>query len=415
MSEGPRVADVVDLDLTDPATFSTGPPYEQYALLRREAPVAWHPHLAADGRPGFWVVTRYDDAMTVEHDPGTFSSSARWGGTLIEPAGADAELHIINRDPPEHTRLRAHLRELFTARHVRSVEDHLRATAKEVVTAAAARDEIDLATDVAARIPAPALAELLELPAEDRPTFCGWIDELMGDEPVDRSRAPSAAATELFAYVDELADRDATAGTVIGAVLAHETAGGDRIDPVELAMFFVFLAIAGNSTPRSVISGGALALLEHPGELARLQDDPSLLPAAVEEVLRHVSPVNYIRRTATRATRLGGVAIAAGDKVTVWYSSANRDEAQFADPDRFDVGRTPNRHVAFGGPGPHFCLGAGFARLGLAVTLAELVDHLLPHVERAGPVERPRQVHANEISHLPLRRRAATAPGARHG
>jgi cytochrome P450 len=168
-------------------------------------------------------------------------------------------------------------------------------------------------------------------------------------------------------------------------------------------MFFLFLAIAGNSTVRSTITGGALALMDHPAEQARLRADRSLVPTAVEEMLRHVSPVNYFRRTATRDCELAGARIAAGDKVTLWYSAANRDERRFVDPDRFDVGRRPNDHIAFGGHGPHFCIGARLARRQVTIVVEELLDHLFPHVEQAGPVRRPPQVHENEIAALPVR------------
>lgn len=397
---------VAGIDLADPATFRHGPPYEYFARLRRDVPVAWQPHPSADG-PGFWLVTRYDDVMAVEQDPETFSSSSRLGGTLIEPAGADAELHLINKDPPEHTKLRAHVRAPFIGRHVGAIRDRIQSAARDVVAAAAGSDRFDLATEVSARIPALALAELLEVPVEDRPRFLDWVSGLLSTAPKDRSRVPSREATELFAYILELvgsrAGGPAGGSEVLAALVNHEI-DGQPADPFELCMFFVFLTFAGNTTMRSAITGGTLALLQHPEQQARLRADRSLLPTAAEEVLRYVSPVNYFRRTATRDTELAGVTIRAGAKVTLWYCSANRDEDHFPEPDRFDVGRTPNQHLAFGGYGPHFCLGAKFARLQLTAALGEIVDQL-PDLELAGTAVWSPFNHENEISHLPVRRR----------
>lgn len=401
-----RTPVVADVNLADPATFRDGPPHEHFARLRAQAPVAWQHHPSADGS-GFWVVTRYDDVMAVEHDPATFSSSSRLGGTLIEPAGADAGLHIINKDPPEHTRLRAHVRAPFTGRHISLIRDRVRCAARGVVAAVADRDRFDLVTEISAKIPPLALAELLEVPDEDRPRFLGWVGGLLSVDPAERGRAPSREAAELFAYIFELtgarAGDPARGPGVLAPLLGHEI-DGHRADPLELCMFFLFLALAGSTTMHSAITGGTLALLRHPHEQARLRADRSLLPAAADEVLRYVSPVNYFRRTATRDTELAGVTIRAGDKVTVWYTSANRDEARFPDPGRFDVGRTPNQHVAFGGYGPHFCLGAKFARFQLTVVLAEILDQLLPRLELAGPVRHAADNHENAFTHMPVRR-----------
>jgi cholest-4-en-3-one 26-monooxygenase len=391
------------LDLTDPATFADGPPHAHFALLRAAAPVAWHPFPTADG-PGYWAVTRHDDVMAVERDPATFSSEARFGGCLIDDIGPDGALHLINQDPPGHTRLRRHLHRLFTPRRLDTIEGGLRAAARRIVRDAVARGEFDLVRDVSARLPPVALAELFDLPAGDRPGFYAWVDALLATDPLERLAEPTPESVELFAYVHDLASsRAAEPRDDIVSALVTADVDGDHLGAEVLSMFFLFLAIAGNSTVRSTITGGALALMDHPAEQARLRADRSLVPTAVEEMLRHVSPVNYFRRTATRHCELAGARIAAGDKVTLWYSAANRDERRFVDPDRFDVGRRPNDHIAFGGHGPHFCIGARLARRQVTIVVEELLDHLFPHVEQAGPVRRPPQVHENEIAALPVR------------
>lgn len=399
-------APVVDeVDLTDPEVFRDGPPYEFFARLRREAPVAWQPTSSAHG-VGLWLVTRHADVVAVERDPETFSSSHQLGGTLIEPVGADAGLHLINKDSPEHFALRAHVRRPFVGRQLDAIRDRVATIARQVVAAAAGKGHFDMATDVAAKIPAMALVELLEIPAADRPRFLDWIDGLLRNAPQDRSKVPSQHATELLAYVLDAvsggSDQVARRSAVLSELTSHQV-DGRPADPLELCMFLIFLTFAGNTTMRSAITGGTLALLQHPEEQARLLADRSLLRSAADEVLRYVSPVNYFRRTATRDTDLAGVTIPAGATVTLWYCSANRDELRFAEPDRFDVGRSPNPHLAFGGFGPHYCLGASFARIQLAAVVGEIVSQLLPRLELAGAPVRAAFNHENEISHLPVR------------
>lgn len=395
---------VNDLDLADKAVFLDGPPYEYFEYLRREAPIAWREHDDEDGT-GYWMLTKWDDVMAVERDPETFSSFK--GGTFIEPMGAGTELMMLNQDPPRHTRLRRLVSRMFTPRHLRSVEDSIRVAAKDIVTAAKTKGEIDLVTEVSADLPLVVIAELLGVPQEDRHKVFEWSNRMIGADDPEYSQGitnPEEAAAELYAYAQALAEqRLADPGDDIVTMLLTGEVDGEKLDEMEFNFFFLLLAVAGNETTRNLISGGVLALLENPDQRDKLVANPDLIPSAVEEMLRWVSPVNYFRRTATRDTEVRGQAIKEGEKVTLWYSAANRDEEKFPGANRFLVDRTPNEHVAFGGRGPHFCLGANLARFEITVMFEQLLATILPTMELAGPVERLQMNLINGIKHMPVR------------
>jgi len=391
-----------NVDLADKTTFLAGQPHEFFARLRREEPVSWQDHETDDG-DGFWIVTKYDDVMDVERDPELFSSQI--GGTMIEPLGGGSELMMLNQDPPRHTRLKLLVSRMFTPRHIRSIEDSIRTAAKDIVERVASKGEIDLVTEVSADLPLIVIAELLGVPQEDRHKVFEWSNRMVGsDDPeYGGDGNPMEASVELFAYAQSLAEaRMADPGDDIVTLLLTGEVDGEKLDPMEFNLFFMLLAVAGNETTRNLITGGVLALLDNPEERDRLCTDPSLLPTAVEEMLRYVSPVNYFRRTATRDTEIRGVPIKEGEKVTIWYPSANRDEDQFPDPERFDVGRTPNEHVAFGARGPHFCLGANLARFEITCMFEELVRTILPEMEQSGPADRLQMNLIAGIKHLPV-------------
>jgi cholest-4-en-3-one 26-monooxygenase len=392
-----------NVDLADKTTFLAGQPHEFFARLRREEPVSWQDHETDDG-DGFWIVTKYDDVMDVERDPELFSSQI--GGTMIEPLGGGSELMMLNQDPPRHTRLKLLVSRMFTPRHIRSIEDSIRTAAKDIVERVASKGEIDLVTEVSADLPLIVIAELLGVPQEDRHKVFEWSNRMVGsDDPeYGGDGNPMEASVELFAYAQSLAEaRMADPGDDIVTLLLTGEVDGEKLDPMEFNLFFMLLAVAGNETTRNLITGGVLALLDNPEERDRLCTDPSLLPTAVEEMLRYVSPVNYFRRTATRDTEIRGVPIKEGEKVTIWYPSANRDEDQFPDPERFDVGRTPNEHVAFGARGPHFCLGANLARFEITCMFEELVRTILPEMEQSGPADRLQMNLIAGIKHLPVK------------
>jgi cholest-4-en-3-one 26-monooxygenase len=391
-----------DVDLADGRTFLAGPPHEYFDFLRSEHPVAWVDHLEPDG-PGFWALTRWDDVMAVERDPETFSSYA--GGAFIGPVDEGTRLMMINQDPPRHTRLRKLVSRMFTPRHIRSIEDKVRSAAKEIVDRIAPKGEIDFVTEAAADLPLVVIAELIGVPQEDRHKVFEWSNRMVGAEDPEYGgdSDPNEVAAELYAYAQRLADeRLADPGEDIVTLLLTGEVDGEKLDVLEFNVFFLLLAVAGNETTRNLITGGTLALIEHPDQREQLLAEPHSVEVAVEEMLRYVSPVNYFRRTATRDTEIRGTPIRAGDKVTLWYPAANRDPEQFPDPHAFDIDREPNDHVAFGGRGPHFCLGANLARFEINCMFEELRP-ILGDMELTGPVERLHMNLINGIKHMPVK------------
>ncbi len=395
-------------DLADAATFVAGVPHEWFTWLREHDPVHW-----TEAGGGFWVVSRYEDVVTVSRDPATFSS---WRGTalLADLPQSDLEamrLQLIHMDPPEHTALRKVVERAFTPRAVAAMREGVARSAREVVDQVIGKGECDFVTDIAAELPLFVLADVLGVPREDRRMLFDWSNRMVGmddpeygsADPVEADMSARIAIVEMFQYAHELAEtKRRDPGSDITSVLVHAEVDGKRLDDVEFNMFFFLLVVAGNETTRNAISGGARAFLEHREQWDRLVLDPDLLVSATEEVLRWVSPVGQFRRTATRAVELGGRTIAEGEKLVMYYGSANRDPAAFGpSAAKFDVGRDPNHHVAFGF-GTHFCLGASLARLEIR-TMFDEMRRRLPEFESAGPAERLRSNFINGIKHLPVR------------
>jgi cytochrome P450 len=411
--------EVVDVELFDPQVWAAGgQPHAAFARLRAEAPVAWVDEPAVLGwpaGPGYWGVFRHADVRTVNTHPEVFSSQL--GATQIhDPAPDDLVFQrrmLLNLDPPEHSVLRRTVNRAFTPRAVARMSGWVHDRAREIVDGLAGTTSCDFAQDVGRELPLLTLAEIMGVPREDRHLLFEWANRVIGvhDEdyakgsigstgtpPVDpRSRA---SLQDMFDYAHQLAERRRAdpGDDLISMLLAG--VGGQPLTDEEFENFFFLLSVAGNETLRNAIPGGMLALLEHPDQLARLRADRALLPTAVDEMLRWVTPVTQFRRTATRDTELAGQRIAAGDKVVVYYASANRDGAVFAEPDAFDVARTPNDHLTFG-VGPHFCLGTGLARLQMTALFGELLDRV-HDVELAGPVVRLRSNFQNGIKRLPV-------------
>jgi cholest-4-en-3-one 26-monooxygenase len=400
-------ARLADIDLANPDTFVPGWPHEAFARLRAEAPVYWHP--GGGGAGGFWVLSKYRDVMDVSLDSKTFSSGR--GGTILrEFEGDELEANraiMLNMDAPRHTRFRRLVNMGFSPKMVNRLAPHVREMTTRIIDAVAERGECDFVSEISAELPLQVIAEMIGVPLEDRHLVFKWSNQMIGfDDPEYQPNADVSriASMEMFMYANQLVEERKRSPrddeTLLSVLMAAEV-DGEKLSEVEFDSFFLLLAVAGNETTRNLISGGMLALLEYPEQRDRLLRDPSMIPTAVEEMLRWVSPVMYFRRTATRDTEIRGHKIREGDKVTIWYGSANRDEEIFPDGDRFDVGRAPNEHLAFG-IGHHFCLGANLARLEIQIMFEELLRRL-PDLAPNGPVERLRSNFINGIKRMPVR------------
>ena len=369
------------IDLTDAAHYRAGFPHALFTRLRRETPVCWHPApadgLAADA--GFWLLTRHADVQAANRDSARFSAVD--GPSLIDRPEIRGTM-LVSMDGREHARLRRLISAGFTPRMVARLEDRMRRWTASILDAALARGTCNFVADVAYQLPMHVIADIVGIPVADRQWLFTRTNEFLaaGDPAGGQSpQAQLAIQLEMFAYARELGARKRAAPqddvwTILSTVEV-ETGDGGRtaLSELELDLFFLVLTVAGSETTRTAITLGLLALVEHPEQLAALRADPALLPGAVEEMLRWASPVAFFARRATRDTDVHGVRIAAGDRVTLWYASANRDEAVFADPFRFDIRRTANDHLAFGGGGPHYCLGANLARQEMTIFFAELL------------------------------------------
>jgi cholest-4-en-3-one 26-monooxygenase len=387
--------DLSDVDLASLDTFVPAVPHEAFDLLRREAPAFWQAEPHGDG---FWCFTRYEDVSNINRDWETFSS-ARGGPLLVrmdEEQLAQQSLMMLNMDPPMHTRYRLLVNKGFTPRMVSQLEDRVRVLTTAILDSVCEKGECDFVTDIAAELPLQVIAEVMGVPNEERHLLFSWSNQMIGREDPEYGVSDDdalAAATQLYAYADQLAAKKRMApGQDVISVLVSAMVEGEMLSDLELDLFFLLLSVAGNETTRNLISHGMLALIEHPDQRARVLADPSLLPTMVDEMLRFASPVMHFRRTAQHDTLVAGQEVKEGDRVVIWYISANRDERVFTDPHRFDVGRTPNEHIAFGAGGPHFCLGANLARL-----------EIRPDLALDGEVKRLRSNFINGLKHMPVR------------
>ena len=402
-----------DVDLVNRDTYVKGVPHEMFEVLRREAPVFWHDE--EDGR-GFWAVTRYEDVVAVNRDNELYSSHRGTALIMDQPEDtlAQQRLMMLNMDPPMHTRYRLLVNKGFTPRMVGKLEERIGALTNDIVDKVSEKGSCDFVVDIAAELPLQVIAEVMGVPMEDRHKVFDWSNRMIGAEDPEYSVTPEAAmeaSMELYAYANALAaEKRAKPHDDIMSVLLQADVDGERLSELEFDLFFLLLSVAGNETTRNLIAHGMLALIEHPDQRDKLLRNPELLGGAVEEMLRFGTPVMHFRRTASRGTEIAGAPIAEGDKVVIWYISANRDETVFPDPHRFDVERSPNEHVAFGGGGPHFCLGANLARLEIRVLFDEVLRRL-PDMELAGPVERLRSNFINGIKHMPVSFTPAPALG----
>jgi cytochrome P450 len=393
-----------EFDLSDPALFASGDHLAAFARLRREQPV--YQQDAPDGG-SFWSVTRYDDLVRVARDHEYFTAS---DGPTLEPLDAGifamaAQTDAITfiSDPPEHTAQRTLVNRPFTRRAVTKHEAWIRGLVRERLDAVGDAEEIDLVERVG-DVPTRVIAELVGAPREAHDQILSWVMTI-GSQGVGlvTPEAQMQAAGAMIGYAGELVEaKRRQPGDDIVSDLVRAEQGGAPVSGVAMGILFLGLVQAGSETTRSATSNGMALLLEHPDELARLRARPDLLPTAIEEIVRMSSPVTMFRRTARRATQLGGESIREGDRVAMWFVSANRDEAHFADPDRLDIARDPNPHLGFGAPGAHYCLGANLARLELEAIFSEILA-AFAEIELAAPPERVPSIMTNAITRLPLR------------
>ncbi len=395
-----------------------------FATLRRERPVSFHEEpqygIMPKG-PGYWALARHADVVHVSRNADVFCSGK--GSNIGDlPQGFNEFFgSMINMDDPRHGRLRRIVSRGFTPRMIARAERDVLRSAKRIIDSVIDKGECDFVVDIAARLPLEIICDMMGIPESQY----GFVFDnsnviLGGNDPeyVPHQEGESIAAALLRAG-KELSDlatdlgrhREKSPTEDLTSALVNGEIDGERLTEQELGSFFVLLAVAGNETTRNAISHGMKALCDHPEERARWAADfEGLAPTAVEEIVRWATPVIHFRRTATRDTEIGGQRIREGEKVVLWYNSANRDDAVFADPYRFDVARTPNEHVAFGGPGPHHCLGAHLARREITIMFREIFARL-PDLQVTG---RPQMLHSFFIHGIKHMHCEFTPGGAGH-
>ena len=396
-----------DVDLTDLDAFEKGVPHEMFRVLRREAPVFFHEEKQG---PGFYAVTHYADLKHVSKHPEIFSSE-RQGTLILDPKPQDLPMLqsiIINMDPPRHHKYRKLVNAGFTKRRVEALRPLVRQMVSRILDRVVEQGECDFVDDIAAPLPMEVICEIVGVPEEDRRNvyeignrMVGFDDPDLGAEAL-QGKDYQAASAEMFMYANKLKERVRhSPGDDLATTLLHAELDGEKLSELEFNSFFLLLAIAGNETTRTVTTNGMLALFQNPDQRARVQANPSLIPNAVEEILRYAPAVLNFRRTVARDTELHGVRLRENDKVIIWYPSANRDEAVFEDPDVFDVSRSPNPHLAFG-VGEHFCLGANLARMELQEIFRGILTRL-PDLELAAPARRLRSNFMNGVKEMRVR------------
>ncbi|HWD52257.1 MAG TPA: cytochrome P450 [Acidimicrobiales bacterium] len=385
--------DTLQVPLGDPAFFA-GDPHPELAELRRRCPISWQ----SDGE--FWAVTSLRDIQTVGKDPATFCSGQ---GVLMSDRGRDiaAEDSLLYLDPPRHEQYRKLVNRAFTPRRVATLEPRIRQLTLELLDTIDPRSPVDLVDSLCAPLPMLVIAELLGLPDEDRESFRRWSDAIM-EAATDLNEENAVQAMELIAYFDVQLDQrtDAPTEDLLSGLLMAEVDGAS-LTRAEVQGFCMTLMVAGNETTRSLVSGGMVELARHPDQRARLVADPELIPVAVEEMLRWVTPIMAMARTTTRSVSLGDAELGAGEFVVLAYGAANRDEEVFGnDAGVFDISRNPNPHVSFGF-GEHFCIGASLARLEARILLEEVLARW-PDYQLAGEVVRAPSTLFRQITRAPV-------------
>jgi linalool 8-monooxygenase len=400
-----------DVDFRDPDLYTEGFPHELFTRLRREDPVHWSRE--AGGR-GFWCITRYDDIVAISKNPRLFSSAREHGGhrifdeNVVGVAGVgveETEAPMISMDPPEHNRYRRLVSPGFTTPRLQNLETRIRERVRAILDRLDGRKECEFVTEVAAELPIQVLAELLDVPQEDRLKLFDWSNSLIAEDDPELRKSPEITAADVQAmaeYAGRLWDkRLEKPGNDLISMLVYSKVDGEVMSKERYLGTFILLVAAGNETTRNSISGGLITLARFPEERRKLADNPALLETGAAEIVRYVSPILHMRRTAVADTDLRGKTIRAGDKVILWYSSANRDEDVFGDPFRFDVARGEPGHLGFG-IGQHYCLGARLAELQLRIFFGEFLRRY-PSAEPCGPIRRMRSNFVAGIKEMPVR------------
>ncbi|MHA7651614.1 cytochrome P450 [Mycobacterium sp. ML4] len=393
------------VDLADPDAFVNGVPHEALSVLRRTDPVHWQP---MDGEPGFWAVLRHADVVEVARHPEIFS--ANQGGIVIENLPSETLARMRNMlaamDPPRHHAHRAPLSAHFRPRAIAQLEERVRQICRAIMAQARERGEVEFVHDVAAPLPTHVIGEYFGLPQQDWRYLQGLAERITSSQDPELAGpeyGDGAGGAEMAGYAIEFAAERRRSGPAddLTAAILNGDFGGRPMSDLEFGGFFVQLVTAGNDTTKGMLSSGLLTLLRHRDQLAELRDDRSLIAGAVEEIIRYDNPLHYFRRTALVDTELAGTRIRAGDKVAMYYTSANRDESVFDNAQAFDIHRRPNPHLSFG-MGVHFCLGAHLARLEGRVFFEELLA-AFPAIELNGEPVRIRSNLNNSLKRLPIR------------
>jgi len=393
---------MMTVDLYDPDTYAGAPPHEVLAELRHTHPVYFQ---AMAGEPGYWAVLKHADVVHVAREPQLFSASE--GGVMLEnlgPAALDMMRNmLLAMDPPRHVEYRRPIAPRFKARVIARMEEQIRAICREIMAEAAAKRDVEFVHDVTSALPSRVIGQLMGLPVDDLPFIHRLAEMNTSGQDADYAAdvAPGAIDMAMYAIQFAAVRRQEEPREDLTTLLLETEFNGNYMTDIDFGAFFVQLVTAGNDTTKTMLSSGLRALLDHPDQLAALRADPKLIPGAIEEILRYENPLHYFRRTATADTELRGTEIAAGDKVVMIYTSANRDEDVFDDPQQFDIRRSPNPHLSFG-IAEHFCLGVHLARLEGRVFFEELLA-AFPSIELTGEPVRIRSNLNNGLKSLPVR------------